>query len=149
MRDTGLVTNILSNNEIIIMPLLKDVCLGCDSSTCAKKGKTFTVTNPQNFTIQIGSHAKIGAPIFHQIVQAILNLFLPIAIAIITYCLLLDFTNFSLGKIAGISLLALFTTCITILAITQKIPVTKGEITEVINPKQTLFTPHIKCKFHL
>ena len=148
MRDIGLVTEIQSNNEIVITPLLKDVCLGC-TSTCAKKGKSFTVTNPQNLKIQIGSKAKIGAPIFHQIMQALVNFCVPIGLTILTYFLLLNYTNLPVGLIAGISLATLFTLCAIILIISQRIPLTKGEITEVLDSKQTVFTVHKKCKFHM
>ncbi len=148
MRDIGLVTEIQSNNDIRIIPLLKDTCIGCTSTTCATHGHSFFVSNPKVLEIKVGSQVRIRAPLLHQIMQAIFNFCLPIALTVLTYILLFNYSNLSLGSIAGISLIVLFTLCTIILIISQKIPLKKGEITEVLDNKQPVFTVHQKCKFH-
>ena len=145
MRDTGLVTEILSCNEIKIIPLLKDTCLGCTSTTCAKQGKPFFVTNPKNLDIKVGSQAKITAPISQQILQALCSLFLPIGLSVTSYFLFAQFTTISQATIAGISISIFFSLCGLILFISQKVPLQKGEIAEIINYPTDFIKP-IDCK---
>ncbi len=147
MRDLGLITEIQSNNSIRIIPLLKDTCVGCTSTTCATRGHSFFVSNPRNLEIKVGSQVRIGASILHQTIQAVINLFVPIALSVSLYFLLANITAFSAGAIAAISLITFFILCTTILFITTKFSSKKGEITQVIDYSPKMFTSSKDCEY--
>ncbi|MCR5699389.1 MAG: SoxR reducing system RseC family protein [Treponemataceae bacterium] len=85
MEDKAVV--VAMDNEILVSPLLTGACINCERSSCAKKGRPFSVSNPQNFPISVGSIVHIRASKKSQIAQGFIALFLPIVTGILIYFL--------------------------------------------------------------
>ncbi len=131
MRDSGIVTDIVSQDTIKIIPVIQDACLSCTVTGCAKRGKPFFVTNPKKLDLNIGVHVKVTESKKHQAIQAIINVFVPIVLAIGTY-LFLNSTDASDGLNAGLSLLTLFLVCLILFFISTKRKLVQSEISEII-----------------
>ena len=84
MRDRAQIIAI-DGNDIKVVPLISDVCINCEKSTCAKRGKSFSVSNPKNYSVKNGDVIKISSPLLHQILQALFALVLPVLCAIAGY----------------------------------------------------------------
>ncbi len=131
MRDSGLVTEITHSGLVKILPVIDGACLSCTVTGCAKRGKPFFVTNPQNISLTVGSHVKVSESKKHQAIQTIVNVFLPITLAIIAYVLLND-TDASDGLKAGLSLLTLFVSCLILFFISTKRKLVQSEIVDIV-----------------
>lgn len=79
MVEKALVTEV-NANEITIIPLITDACLNCKQG-CAKQGKPFSVTNPQNLSVIKGSIVKVGSSKLTEGLQGILSLAVPVICA--------------------------------------------------------------------
>lgn len=79
MVEKALVTEV-NENEITIIPLITDACLNC-SQGCAKQGKPFSVTNPDNLSVKKGSIVKVGSSKATEGIQGILSLAVPVICA--------------------------------------------------------------------
>ncbi len=132
MRDTGVVTELEQNGLVKIIPVIQDACLSCTVAGCAKRGKPFFVSNPQKLDISVGMHVRVEESKAHQAVQTIINVFLPITLAIITYILLNTQTQASDGAKAGFSLLSLFVSSLALFFISTKQRLVQSEIVEVV-----------------
>ena len=85
MEDKAVV--VAMDNEILVSPLLTGACINCERSSCAKKGRPFPVSNPQNFFFFFGSIVNIRASKKSQIAQGFVALFLPIIFGILIFFL--------------------------------------------------------------
>ncbi len=132
MRDLGLVTEITPSGLVKILPVIDGACLSCTVTGCAKRGKPFFVTNPQSIPLEVGSHVKVVESKKHQAIQTIVNVFIPIIIAVATYVLLATQTHASDGAKAGLSLLALFTSCLILFFISAKRKLVQSEIVDTV-----------------
>ena len=47
MRDRAQVVAV-EENDIKVVPLISDVCINCEKSSCSKRGKAFSVSNPKS-----------------------------------------------------------------------------------------------------
>lgn len=79
MKEKALVTKV-EQNEITVIPLITDACLSCTKG-CAKQGKPFNVTNPNNFEVKKGNIVKVAASKTSENLQGIFALLLPIVFA--------------------------------------------------------------------
>ncbi len=131
MRDSGLVTEIAPTGLVKILPVIDGACLSCTVTGCAKRGKPFFVTNPHNISLHVGSHVKVSESKKHQAIQTIVNVFIPIALAIVAY-IFMDSTNASDGAKAGFSLLTLFVTCLILFFISTKRKLIQSEIVDIV-----------------
>ncbi len=132
MHDTGMITELEQNGLVKIIPVIQDACLSCTVTGCAKRGKPFFVTNPQNLQLEIGKQVKVTESKKHQAIQTVINVFLPITLAIITYIFLSTQTQASDGAKAGLSLLSLFVSSIVLFFISTKQKLVQSEIVEVV-----------------
>lgn len=86
MRDRAQIVAV-EENDIKVVPLISDVCINCEKSSCAKRGKVFSVSNPKKFPVKNGDVVKITSPLLHQILQALFALAFPVLCAIAGYLL--------------------------------------------------------------
>jgi hypothetical protein len=84
MRDKALITAV-TPDSILVMPLLTDTCINCAESSCAKRGTTFPVDNPQKFPVACGDVVSIAAKKRATAVQGFFSLLFPIAMAAAGY----------------------------------------------------------------
>ncbi len=132
MRDSGLVTEITQAGLVKILPVIDGACLSCTVTGCAKRGKPFFVTNPQSIPLEVGSHVKVSESKKHQAIQTIVNVFIPITLAIIAYVFLSTQTSATDGAKAGLSLLTLFVTCLLLFFISTKRKLVQSEIVDIV-----------------
>lgn len=71
-----------TEHGIWVEPLITDSCIGCSNSSCAKRGKAFIVSNPQNIPVQNGDIVRITASARNQAIQAVAALFFPLCAAV-------------------------------------------------------------------
>ena len=86
MRDRAQIVSV-EGGEIKVVPLISDVCINCDKSSCAKRGKAFAVSNPKSFPLRAGDVVKISSPLIHQVLQALFALVLPVMLGVLGYIL--------------------------------------------------------------
>lgn len=98
MKEKALVTEI-KQKEITVIPLITDACLSCTKG-CAKQGKPFTVTNPNNLNVKKGSIVKIAASKKSENIQGIIALLLPVVFATAGFFLATPIASL-FGKTAG------------------------------------------------
>lgn len=84
MRSFAIVTHIDGKN-IHVVPLISDACIACTMTHCARHGKSITVCNKNNLTIEENAIVKIGYPRIRNALYGILALLVPIACAVIAY----------------------------------------------------------------
>ena len=70
MRDKARVLSINQNATVQVLPILKDTCINCNSGSCAKGVKPFTVSNPFGLPLKPGMTVRIAAKKSRQAVQA-------------------------------------------------------------------------------
>ncbi len=126
------------NSEIQVSPMLKEACASC-SAGCAKQRKVFSVSNPHNYSINIGSVVLLTASKKMQAFQGIVSLLFPVLCAIagnfIAYFLAIKLEIQSKDSLQAIFvLLFLFISASLVVLVTRKhslpgIP----EISEVLN----------------
>lgn len=87
MYDSAKVLSVYSDGSVSVLPLIKDACINCGKSGCAKRGTPFTVVNPQNLSLKPGMRVRIRAHKAKQAVQALVSLCIPIACAILGWFL--------------------------------------------------------------
>ncbi len=133
MRDTGIVTDFNSSGLVTIIPVIEGACLSCTVTGCAKRGKPFLVSNPKKLHLEIGKQVKVSESKKHQALQAIVNVFIPILLSIITYIFFNTQTNVSDGTKAGLTLLCLFLSCLILFFISTKRKLVQSEILEVVD----------------
>lgn len=96
MHDTAFVSSI-ENDKITVVPLIKGACLSCKQG-CAKRGNPFEVINPRNLPVKLNSIVKIGSSKKAELFQAVSSIVFPVTCAVLFYCGVLLFENYS-GKI--------------------------------------------------
>jgi hypothetical protein len=84
MRDRALVTSI-TDDSILVVPLLSNTCISCGESSCAKRGTPFPVDNPYNFPIACGDIVSVTAKNTATAAQGFFSLVFPIALAATGY----------------------------------------------------------------
>ncbi|MCR4939482.1 MAG: SoxR reducing system RseC family protein [Treponemataceae bacterium] len=84
MRDRAQVISI-KDGDIKIMPLISDVCINCDKAICAKRGKSFSVSNPKKLPVKCGDIVKVSSSLPHQILQALFALVFPVLCGVAGY----------------------------------------------------------------
>ncbi|MFI3257636.1 MAG: SoxR reducing system RseC family protein [Spirochaetales bacterium] len=129
MRDTAEVIGTEKNGSVKVMPLIKDACISCTATGCAKRGSVFYVSNPDNIMLCAGMHVKVVASKKSQILQAFVTLCVPCGIAVMLYIMLSMFQD--TVRDAGIiliSLVALFVSAAIIFFVSKKLPPTQGSI---------------------
>lgn len=75
----------IRTDEIIIIPLITDSCVNCTKSSCAKRGKPFSATNPNNLALTVGDIVQLKISLKYNLLQAAISLLGPIIVAIIAY----------------------------------------------------------------
>lgn len=83
MYDCAKVLSVHRDGSVSVLPLIKNACINCTQSSCAKRGSPFTVSNPQDFSLQPGMKVLIRAHKGKQAVQALVALCIPMACAVI------------------------------------------------------------------
>lgn len=137
MRDTAQVVGITKSGMIEVIPFIQDACLSCTVSGCAKRGKTFTVTNPHNLPLESGMMVHVGASSIHQVIQAIVSILIPILCALASQFAIKYYAHraqiiVSEGLSSGILLLSLFLSALLILIISSKKNLIQSEITAIV-----------------
>lgn len=89
----------IEDNNIQVVPLIKDACISCSKTTCAKKGSPYSVVNKNNLPIKVGDIVEISASKKRQAIQVLIALIMPILIAILFY-----FLSFPFAKITHINI---------------------------------------------
>ncbi|MGI5174479.1 SoxR reducing system RseC family protein [Treponema sp. OMZ 840] len=137
MRDSAKILSIASNGSVKVLPLIKNACISCTNTSCAKAGKPFTAQNPHSLSLKPGMTVRISAKKSSQAVQAFISLFIPLIcaaggwFAANTYALSKQLSGESL-QAAGV-LLGLFIPSIVILCIRRHKTPAYSEITEILD----------------
>lgn len=76
---------IKTEQGIWAQPLITDSCLSCTQTGCTKRGKAFSVANPQQLPVHTGDIVRIQAPVRHQAAQGITALLFPLGAACAGY----------------------------------------------------------------
>ncbi|MCR4790726.1 MAG: SoxR reducing system RseC family protein [Treponemataceae bacterium] len=124
MQDNVVIVSI-KGSEILVVPMLTGACINCERSSCAKKGKPFSVSNPDSLDVHVGSIVKIRANNTIKIIQGFAALFIPIIFAVGFY-FLGGFIALKTGSVnteiykAGFSLLGLILSSLTVFLINAK-----------------------------
>jgi hypothetical protein len=84
MRDKALITS-MNDDSILVMPLLRDTCINCNESSCAKRGTAFPVDNPYKLPIACGDIVSITAKKSVTALQGFFSLLFPITCAIVGF----------------------------------------------------------------
>lgn len=80
MRDRACVIN-FEHDIVWVSPLLSDTCINCNHPACAKRGSPFRAVNPNKLQLKCGDIVSIGVSRRAQLIQALIALFIPIAVA--------------------------------------------------------------------
>ena len=138
MTDNALIVSV-EKSQILVVPLITGACINCNHSSCAKRGKPFSVSNPKGFPISVGSVVRIQANKKLQIVQGFVALFLPIAFAVALYFLgslfaqKIGWKNTELAQALGV-LVGIFVPSIIIYFLNAKNrKIKKCEICEIVS----------------
>ena len=127
MRDRAQIVSV-DGDEIKVVPLISDVCINCEKSTCAKRGKSFFVSNPKSFLVKNGDVVKISSPLFHQILQALFALVLPVLCAVAGYLLVPGSEGVKAFAVTG----CFFVGAAVVFIVTHFLPPFKSEIAGVL-----------------
>ncbi len=127
MRDRAQIVSV-DGDVIKVVPLISDVCINCEKSSCAKRGKSFEVSNPKSFPIKRGDVVKISSPILQQILQALFALVLPVLCAIAGYFLVPG----SEGAKAAAATVCFVVGAAVVFIVTHFLPPFKSEISGVL-----------------
>jgi hypothetical protein len=84
MRDRALVTSV-TDDSILVVPLLSNTCISCGESSCAKRGTPFPVDNPYKLPIACGNIVSVTAKKTATAAQGFFSLLFPIALAALGY----------------------------------------------------------------
>ncbi|NLL99846.1 MAG: SoxR reducing system RseC family protein [Treponema sp.] len=89
MRERALVVSI-NDNFVLVRPLITDACIACSNSksctsSCAKPGESFSVTNPKKLNIKEGDIVRVEEQKINMIIQGFVCLLGPICSAIAGY----------------------------------------------------------------
>ncbi len=137
MRDFAIVKKI-EGQLVQVAPLISDACISCNTSDCAKQGKTFSVINKKNFELKENSVVKIGVSKKSQYIQGLTALLIPILCAVIGYIFapaLSQRTGFVFSEgFQAFTVLAFFlAACLAVLIISRSsIHITLPEIMQVL-----------------
>jgi len=127
MRDRAQIIAV-DGNDIKVVPLISDVCINCEKSSCAKRGKSFYVSNPKNYSVKKGDVVKISSPLFHQILQALFALLLPVLCAVAGYLFVPGSEGVKAFAVTG----CFFAGAVVVFVVTHFLPPFKSEIAGVL-----------------
>ncbi len=128
MRDRAQIISI-KDGDVKVVPLISDACINCDKSMCAKRGKSFNVSNPKKLSVKCGDIVKISSPVLHQVLQALFALAFPVLCAVLAYI----FVPGSEGTKA-FSVVGCFAAgAIIVFVVTHFLPPFKSEISDVLS----------------
>ena len=137
MRDSAKILSIGKNGSVTVLPVIKDACISCSRTSCAKAGTPFTVMNSRSLNISPGMTVRIAAKKSSQAVQALIALVLPIVCATGGWFAANAFAatmNISSGEwlqALGV-LLGIFVPSGIIFLISRRVKSAHGEITEIV-----------------
>ncbi len=137
MRDSAKILSVGENGRVTVLPVIKDACISCSRTSCAKAGTPFTVMNSRSLNIRPGMTVRIAAKKSSQAVQALVALVLPIACATGGWFAANAFAaamNISSGEwlqALGV-LLGIFVPSGIIFLISRRLKSAHGEITEIV-----------------
>lgn len=61
MRDSAKILSVGENGRVTVLPVIKDACISCSRTSCAKAGTPFTVMNSRSLNIRPGMTVRIAA----------------------------------------------------------------------------------------
>ena len=137
MRDSAKILSIGKNGSVTVLPVIKDACISCSRTSCAKAGTPFTVMNTRSLDVKPGMTVRIAAKKSSQAVQALTALLLPVACAVggwFAANALAATMNISSGEwlqAIGV-LLGIFVPSGIIFLISRRVKSAHGEITEIV-----------------
>ena len=137
MRDSAKILSVGENGRVTVLPVIKDACISCSRTSCAKAGTPFTVMNSRSLNISPGMTVRIAAKKSSQAVQALIALVLPIVCATGGWFAANAFAaamNISSGEwlqALGV-LLGIFVPSGIIFLISRRVKSAHGEITEIV-----------------
>ncbi len=137
MRDSAKILSVGENGRVTVLPVIKDACISCSRTSCAKAGTPFTVVNSRSLNISPGMTVRIAAKKSSQAVQALIALVLPIVCATGGWFAANAFAaamNISSGEwlqALGV-LLGIFVPSGIIFLISRRVKSAHGEITEIV-----------------
>lgn len=140
MRDTARVLQI-HNDEVLILPLLSDTCIGCSGNGCPKLGRPFVVSNKKKLSLEVGSVVKIASSSASVTLQALIALVFPVAAAVLGYVLAEPFAQKVLGiaivgesyRIAGVLVCFLVAALLVLLMGKSSLLFKKAFVSEVLS----------------
>jgi len=77
----------MNADSILVIPLLRDTCINCNESSCAKRGSAFPVDNPYKLPVSCGDIVSITAKKSATAMQGFFSLLFPIACAVAGFAL--------------------------------------------------------------
>ena len=137
MRDSAKILSVGENGRVTVLPVIKDACISCSRTSCAKAGTPFTVMNSRSLNISPGMTVRIAAKKSSQAAQALVALVFPIVCATGGWFAANAFAsamNISSGEwlqALGV-LLGIFVPSGIIFSVSRRVKSAHGEITEIV-----------------
>jgi len=137
MREKAKVLKI-EKNKALIMPMITDACISCNSSSCAKNGEPFWVDNSKNLPIEVGSIVSVSENLSSKTGQGMFSIIFPIVVSII-FCILggnlalrMAPTSKELFQVLGVLLGIVLSSTIVLLIGKVRKPLQQAEINEIL-----------------
>jgi O-acetyl-ADP-ribose deacetylase (regulator of RNase III) len=71
----------IDGDIISVVPLEIEACINCNNTECKQNGNVFKAINRKGFDLYVGSQVRIAAPAGKQLVQGLVVIGVPVALA--------------------------------------------------------------------